>query len=170
MWNGSAFGNGLHSRLGVGRIIDERCLDELRANNRRRDALQTERIVCFLPNWVINPANHLLNAEGMLRNLGRQDIAVVAVCYRRECVGVFDARSHEHIFICAVADNGRATKVRSQTLKSLAVEVNDGDLVTIFDHDIGQGRPHAPAAKNQQSHIPFFSGRCPECVLHAPCH
>ena len=72
------------------------------------------------------------------RQLGRQDVAVVALGEREEAVGALGAGAPQDVLVGAVGADGLAGEVLVEPVERLGTGVDDGDLVTRAGEPAGQ--------------------------------
>ena len=81
--------------------------------------VDAQRGVGLGPDRVVDLADDVLDAERLGRQLGGQDVAVVAVGERQEPVGAFGAGTTQDALVGAVAAQGLAREARGQAPEGL---------------------------------------------------
>src|SRR5207302_5113427 len=126
-------------------------MDLPRPGERRADRIQAELAVDVLADRVVDPGDDPGNLENLLGDLGRHDVAVVAVGEGGEAVRRLDARLAEHVLIDSVPKHHLAGKIAAQPVEGAPVVVNHGDLVAGLGE--GQGRHGADAAASNDHEL-----------------
>ena len=101
---------------------------------------------------IVDRGDDLRDAEHLLGDERGHHVAVVAVGHGDEAVGALGTRALEHVVVDAGADFDLAGEAIAQPFERGRVLVHDDDVVLVGDEQLGEGRPHAPAADDQVSH------------------
>src|SRR2546423_14944426 len=91
----------------MGSVLDH-AADGGRALGGRAEHLQAELAIDLGPDRVVDPGDHLVHLEDVLRDLSGHDVAVVALRHGDEAVDVLRAGTSEQVGLGAVPDHEAA--------------------------------------------------------------
>ena len=127
--------------------------------------MQAELLVSVRPFGVVDAGDHSRHSEDVLGDLGRHDVAVVALRYSDEAVGVLDARPPQDFRVGSVADDLVALEIvcqhsaRRRAGELVRVAIDDHHLVARLVHVGGQLGTHPTAADNEELQGALIIGR-----------
>ena len=118
----------------------------------RHSVAMPELRVRLGPHRVVDLGDDLRDAERLGRELGRHDVAVVALGHGQEDVGALGAGAAQDVLVGAVAADRPAAERRRQAVERVGPGVDDDDLVTGPVVGVGDGRADAAAAHDDDLH------------------
>src|SRR5579872_402188 len=128
------------------------------------------------PNGVVDPRNHVLDAEHVPRNLRRHNISVIALADRDEDVGILDPRAAQHVLIDAIADDALPLVLCAEPAERLTLKIDHRYRVTVLIHHARKRRAYAAAPENNdvhralllRVHSPFAGRPAPARIKYTP--
>src|SRR5215213_976663 len=117
-----------------------------------RDGGDAEALVDLGPSGVVDPGDHLVDAERLARHPGRDDVGVVTARDCRERVGPADAGLLEYLLVEAVAGDLVAVEAGPQATKAVGHAVDDRDGVVALLQTSSEGRSDPPTSHDHHVH------------------
>jgi len=110
------------------------------------EGYDAELAVAVCPYGIVDACDDGGDVEDMLCDLCRHDVAVVALRHCDEYLGTLDASAFQDIFVDSVANDAVAPVAGTQAAERLALQVDDGNVVSFVVHQARKRRADAPTA------------------------
>ena len=124
-----------------------------------RDGRDPEALIHLGSLRVVDARDDALDAEGLARDPGSEDVGVVAGRDRGECVRVLDLRFVERVPVEPRSLDGEPFEIRRQPPERLAIAIDDCDRVTLGLEGAGKPGADPSAADDDDVHGSIQAGR-----------
>src|SRR6202022_4154847 len=119
---------------------------------RRADGIEAQLAIDGFPHRIIDAGDDPRDLKDLERDLGRHDVAIVAIGQRGEAVRRLDPRLAQYVLVDPIAEDHLTREIGAEPVKGLPIAVDHGDLMPCLGERQRGHRANPSATDDYQLH------------------